>query len=421
MARTGKNIRRADLDLRSAFGRSGDATFSGFVVNLNDLTRKFTVELVIDNDPVLVQRADGYVHELAGEIGDGCYGFSFALPAATINNGCMIEARIANLGVSIGAPLHCDATPRQDPDGPGEIRWLGGLRFSGWLGGGAADAISADVLVNGELMLRVRPSGWTQIGATPEQSRAVHALDFHLPDRLADGRVHRVSLVTASGETLAGSPLPIVAFPGGLARALSSTDASLTERMQGELFDRINPMSLPFSSYRRWRDSLPAETRAPTGTPCAVVLVGPGNVEPTLQSLHEQTHSDWIAVSIPTAARRLEFDPSHLRSFLVGDGHACAIVVFALAGTFFAPTALARFVATFEEFEAAQVVYGDVDLAGADGVAWPIAFPAIDYERMLEQGYCAHLFAMGRAAVESASSSRRELALSPVQCAVRRP
>ena len=30
---------------------------------------------------------------------------------------------------------------------------------------------------------------------------------------------------------------------------------------------------------------------------------------------------------------------------------------------------------------------------------WPLAFPAFDYERMLEQGYCAHLFAVRREAL----------------------
>jgi hypothetical protein len=28
-----------------------------------------------------------------------------------------------------------------------------------------------------------------------------------------------------------------------------------------------------------------------------------------------------------------------------------------------------------------------------EGDIWPLAFSAFDYERFLEQGYCAHLFA----------------------------
>jgi GT2 family glycosyltransferase len=45
-------------------------------------------------------------------------------------------------------------------------------------------------------------------------------------------------------------------------------------------------------------------------------------------------------------------------------------------------------------------VYADVDFLSDDGSIWPLAFPAFDYERMLEQGYCACLFAVRRVAAE---------------------
>src|SRR5207245_6601725 len=54
-------------------------------------------------------------------------------------------------------------------------------------------------------------------------------------------------------------------------------------------------------------------------------------------------------------------------------------------------------------------IYGDVDVHGGDGGAvWPLAFPAFDRERSLEQGYAALLFAMRRnkalEAIRSANS-----------------
>ena len=64
------------------------------------------------------------------------------------------------------------------------------------------------------------------------------------------------------------------------------------------------------------------------------------------------------------------------------------------SGTRFATNALARIADVFDKFEDADIVYGDVDIIAQDGGRWPLAFPAFDYERMLEQGYCAHLFAM---------------------------
>ena len=51
-------------------------------------------------------------------------------------------------------------------------------------------------------------------------------------------------------------------------------------------------------------------------------------------------------------------------------------------------------------------MYGDLDFLADDGRLWPLAFPAFDYERMLEQGYCAHLFAVRRDALIAAIEAR---------------
>ncbi len=403
MAQEFEGSGKSDPTLRTAFHRSGGAVFSGFVMDPDDPARKFTVELLVDGDPIQVQRADAYVHELAEQPGDGCYGFSFSLPENTVKNGCMIEARIANIGIAIGSAIQeSDLAPPRDSEGAGGFRWLGGLRFAGWLADGGEKANSADVLADGELVLRVRTSGWTQIGAPSERCRAVRSFDFHLPERLADGLVHRVSMIAASGETLAGGPLAIVAFSGGLENALSKVAASASERLQGELFDRVNPMSLPFSRYPEWRDGLPTQTSPVCAVQCAVVMTGPGNIDDTLQSLHEQSHTDWVAVSLPAADTPAGFEAEHLRAFIEGDGCDCAIVVFGMAGTSLAPTALHRLVSTLTEDESVDAVYGDLDLVGADGTLWPLALPAFDYERMLEQGYCAHLFAVRHSAAERA-------------------
>ena len=83
-----------------------------------------------------------------------------------------------------------------------------------------------------------------------------------------------------------------------------------------------------------------------------------------------------------------------MQSFLEGEGADCAYLLFGLAGTVLAPNALQRIGYAFAAFEEAQAVYGDVDVRGDEGSAWPLALSAFDYERMLEQGYCAHLFAL---------------------------
>jgi GT2 family glycosyltransferase len=393
--------------LRTAFRRSGASIFSGFAVDPADLARKFTVELLVDGIAVRTQRADSYVHELAEDrTGDGCYGFSFALPANTVRNGGSIEARLANIGTPIGSAIELGGRIAPDPGGPGEFRCLGGLRFSGWLGGpqGGEQGDAADVMVDGELVLRVRTSGWTQIGAAPEPTRAVKSFDFHLPDRFGDGCVHRVAMLTANGETLAGSPIAFVAFAGGLGNALAKAGgpASMSERQLAELFDRVEPMSLPLSRYQEWRHGLPAEIEPRIAMPCAVIMVGRGNMDDTMASLDQQTHADWVAAALPSTANAAGFDPQQLRKFLDADGRNCRFAVFGLAGTSFAPTALQRLAAVFQRFETVVAAYGDVDVAGTDGKLWPLAFPAFDYERMLEQGYCAHLFALRRSEAQAA-------------------
>ena len=48
----------------------------------------------------------------------------------------MVAARLANIGTAVGPAIALDKpSPSSDPtEGPGAVRWLGGLRFSGWVG-----------------------------------------------------------------------------------------------------------------------------------------------------------------------------------------------------------------------------------------------------------------------------------------------
>ena len=143
-------------------------------------------------------------------------------------------------------------------------------------------------------------------------------------------------------------------------------------------------------------ERFPIAPPTPVSTKGAVILIGMGNVGKTLPSLDDQTHDDWVAVSLQAGAQQTTFDPDEARSFLDSEGRDCDFVVFALTETVFAPDALARIAGTFMQARGTTIVYGDVDLATHDGGKWPLALPAFDYERMLEQGFCAYLFAMRR-------------------------
>ena len=340
------------ISLKTYFSRSAECTFSGYIIDTSDLARKFVVVLLIDGEPVQSQIANFYSSGMDGNyIGDGCYGFEFTLSESAVSNGAIVEARIANLGTPIGRAINIDAklSPPFSATA-GELQWIGGLRFTGWLAEKGASARYADILVDGELVMRVGASGWTQVESGVDAPQAARAFDFHVPDRFADARVHRISMVTSDGETFGGT-LSFLAVGGGLQSALSRVAASAPEQLQGELFDRINPMSVPFSRYQEWREGLPSPQPSPSQLKCAVVIIGDANMERTVESLQNQTHLDWIAAAVPTTDSAVAFDDDHIRTFLNEDGQDCDFIIFGLAGTSLESTAIARISAAFDELK----------------------------------------------------------------------
>jgi O-antigen biosynthesis protein len=354
-----------------------------------------------------VLRADRYVHDLARQrIGDGCYGFCCTLTDVVLGNGIVLEARLANLSTPVGAPITLDRPCRPTPDleGPGALRWLGGLRFAGWLCGDT-EPPAANALVDGTLVMQIRALSFSHVSSGEEDFRAVRAFDLHLPNRFADARPHQLAVVTERGENVSGSPLTFLAFADGLREAIAQQGLGEQELLRAELFDRLLPMAMPLSQYASWRSKLKIVSGPSAAMRTAVLLVGPGRVHDTLASLHRQSHADWVAASLPPTSEPTGFCPELVQSFLSGEAAGCELVVFGLAGTQLEPDALARIAGAFSTFPEAGAVYADIEIESADGSAWPIALSAFDYERMLEQGYCAHLFALRLHAAERSLSA----------------
>jgi O-antigen biosynthesis protein len=390
--------------LRSAFFRSSERGFSGFVMDTSDPCRKFAVEILLDGYPVQIVRADAAVHDLNTEqVGDGYYGFSCSLHDEVLNETAVVEARLANLGASVGVPIALARPSDREANHSARatVSWLGGLRFSGWIGGRKETAI-ADVLVDGALVTRVRASSWCHIGSSEQDSCAVRAFDFHLPEKFADGDVHRLTLVNKTGENIVECPVFFIAYPDRLRAALVGQGVSEQERLRADLFDRLLPMSVPFSEYHAWRDRLPIPSNPTLMSRGGVIMVGKGKTENTLATLEQQIDIGWVAASLPPTSETTGFCPKLAQEFLRNDGAECEFVVFTFAGTLFAPSALVRIAEVFEQFDGAQAVYCDLEIRSGDGSAWPLALPAFDYERMLEQGYCAHLFALRHSVAERA-------------------
>jgi len=387
-------------NLRTSFQWSHDRTFTGFVYDVNDPGRKFVVELLVDGIAVKFARAADRSEVPRPRFGDGHHGFTISLSANVLDHAEVVEARVANLGTVIGQPIavRTFAPTGPNPSTPGTVRWLGGLRFSGWISEDCEAAI--DILVDDERLNQVVPSGWSHVGSA-EDAIAVRAFDFHIPDRFADASARRLSVVNSKGEHLEGSPAPFVAFAGGLDRG-HPVAAANSEDLRSAILDRLIPMSIPFAEYRRWRDMLPKPSLGPHSLKAAIVIVGAGEVDDTLASLNAQCHAGWVAALMPRTADYVGFDNRAVREFLTGDGREADFVVFLISGAILESNAMARLSETFESHPEILAVYGDVDVAGGDSSLWPLALPAFDYERMLEQGYCAHAFALRRSAVEHA-------------------
>lgn len=386
--------------LRGAFARITDEGFDGYIYDASDLSRRFVVELLLDGVPLKLARANAYSHQLAQQrIGDARYGFSFMVPAAVLATGAVIEARLANDGAAVAAPIALTA-PSGAPEWQqrGDARWLGALRFTGWCNADKTTNPNVIVFVDGEQIAVAPAIHWTHAG-TGDNVRAVRGFDIHLPERFADGRVRRARFKTESGAELTPEPLAFVAFPDALESTLSAMGEVAAEKLRGALFDRLFPASLPLSDYRRWRERFPIEVEAKASVPIAVVLVGSGSAETSLQSIEGGSYEDWLAAALPEQKEPTGFDRKLLAEFLEDDASHCEVVVFSLSGTTFPDHVLQRMANAFADFPDAELVYSDVDIERADRTIWPVALPAFDYERMLEQGYAAHLFAVRRSAL----------------------
>ena len=384
----------------TSFVQISETSFAGHVFAPDDPLRKYTVALIIDGYEIRTTRADLPTHDLDIRTGgDGCHGFRFSLPPGAIEAGTTVETRIANLAIPVGGPIvidpdHPSRLPSRNANG---LTWLGGLRFSAWVAAG--DAAAIEVLVDEQRVMQAVPTGWTTIPGVSD--RPARLFEFHLPERFADGAAHRIAVNEDGGETFSGCPLPFVAFDDGLASTIGGFGGLAGERLRAELFDRLLPMSWPLARYNEWKERFPKSSAPAYESEVAVILAGDG-VDDTIESLKAQTGVRWVAASLPAARDALGFAPELMRAFLAGDAAQSPIVVFAPSGTSFAPDALRRLAWGLEQSPDVFAAYGDLEVIGEDGTPWPLCFPAFDYERMLEQGYCSIVFALRRSHLERA-------------------
>ncbi|MEY9278838.1 glycosyltransferase family 2 protein [Bradyrhizobium yuanmingense] len=378
-----------------------DGTLSGFVYSPHAPERRFTVEILLDGLVFTTIYADLFVPELAEQGLQATCGFAVTIEPDLLRAARTLEARLANLGTPVGQPvdLESDRASLIDLHQRCELCWLGGLRFQGWID--SETALFLEAIVDGKAVAHVHATAWTHIGEAAAH-RNVRAFEFHVPQRFADGRVHRVSLRREDGEQIPATAV-FVAFADGLAGMIDALGGYDAECLRGKLYDQLIPASLPLVDYVNWRDRFPLPVPRDSTLSLAVVIAGAAGAAQTLAALEAQTHENWTAGAME--GEPLSVDSDALLEFLDGAASDSHHVVIAMAGVVLEPNALARIAAAFDAYPGAIALYGDLDFI-ADGRLWPLAFPAFDYERMLEQGYCAHLFAVRRSALLASLETR---------------
>ena len=267
--------------LISRLALTRDSTLSGFVFDPEAPERRYTVEILLDGLVVRTTYADAFVPELFQQGLAGTYGFAVTVEPDLLRAASVLEARLANLGTPIGQPIDLENESaslvglRQTC----ELRWLGGLHFQGWIDSETAAFLEA--IVDGETVAQVRATAWTYIDedADGQAGRNARAFEFHVPQRFADGRVHRISLRREDGEQIPATAV-FVAFPDGLAEMIDVIGGR-RRAVRGKLYDQLIPAAPPLADYADWRDRFPAGP-ARFQLQLVVVVAGTAGAQQTL-------------------------------------------------------------------------------------------------------------------------------------------
>ena len=153
-------------------------------------------------------------------------------------------------------------------------------------------------------------------------------------------------------------------------------------------------MSIPFTDYGAWKERFARPPlKLPKEPPVRVVVIGNEKSDDALATLSHQKYSNWSATVVPTA-RDSSFQlgrPAKIGYRRCGGGYDR---VFLRPSIILRDDAIARLVQALIAYDSAAAAYCDIETISSDATQMPLFFGAFDYERMLEQGYAATLFAI---------------------------
>lgn len=382
------------------FMRLDAVTLGGWALAPAFPDRRLVVEIWLEGVFVQAVRADNFVAELRARFGsDGCHGFICRLPDWALAERGMASAYLSNTNHVIGAPvvLHATDDVSRKFDVPGSVRWLGGLRLSGWAYDRSAPrrqlrvyAYSDDTLVGEAISDRVyEPQQGEHVPAGP------YGFDLRLSTHLADGRLHRLRVVDERGTELAGSPLVVGSLANGLAGEAGQRPDDPGYRQRLEFFERLFPSSLPLDTYDEWARAYGDEPPPPlsgAGPRFAILVIGDADsVTVTIDSIKSGSFDNWLIIAIDKPGH---LTPDHWDAICQSIGQENVDRVIALeGGDVIRPDALAHLAAAVAADPSPGVIYADSETRRPDGALVPSFKPAFDLTRLKAQGYAADIAA----------------------------
>ena len=372
--------------------RLSECIVAGSAFDPRDPDRRFTVEFLLDGVWVGAARADHV--ELDPPLGDGSHGFIKTFRPGFLQEHDRLEVLVANVNGAVGKALHlADSAGRiAPPELPGVVYQDGQGLLRGWIDR-SGEETRVVVSMKGQVVATARPDRWVNVGEEREGPKARASFAIYLEDGwMGDGST-QLHVHDQDGIELDGSPLTPAPLSDPLLQHLKARADQASEVARIAHYALWFPRTMPFAAYEDWRQGFaPPIPATPTRRSLGIVLTGSGDVASSMDVLRPALGDTVSAVFAATSQHgATHFDPADLLATLSAEDQPPQTLIFAPAGTVFLPGGAERWHALLNE-PSVDLAYGDLEFEDACG-RHPILLPAFDYERLLEQGYCALGFA----------------------------
>jgi GT2 family glycosyltransferase len=419
-------------------GHIGNIVF-GWAWCPSDPLRRVYVEILIDGQAVNCVTAQLYDADLrAKNKGTGYYAFAYMLPEHILKTAKLIQAKIAN----DDQYLHGKISLMDDEDSKKKVLPLdtmlyhdGGLSLHGWLRDPFAPSkiFTLECFHQGEMIVSVK---------TKIRQEQNGAFKIELPIFLADGATHEVEVKIDKDTHLPGSPLKVWTQPQGATTLLDSLYQATANKKDNALeknyqlltdllqnYEQRLPRSLRLTDYAQWYanyeiTNTPILREASNTFILIVVTHSDGNVTKTLNSLINQTHTNWLVwleTKVPTEFQhhpQIQLRPEKINLVTLFKDKT-NLLSFIEVGDHLPNQALSQIIKVFETHDKTGIVYTDCDQDDSEGQRTnPWFKSAWDHDLFLSLNYIDHLCVVNASLIPQLPYDLRELPWRAVQSAI---